>query len=161
MTHPARTIIGLSWMVVMVGILLNPVESRGQNSISGFYVLLAVKKNCPNQLSTRDGTKTYCLTTEPVIPESDFELIGDVQFDSLLLQKYFVLRLTNNGFSSFKFMVNRLPDAKLVLVIDELVAGVFDHVDKNIGRSIPIRGNSNTAGIDWIHDRLKGGKQKQ
>jgi hypothetical protein len=158
MRQSIRSTFRVFCLVAFAIIMMLPSRANSQPSVSGFYVILTIRKNCPHNLSTRDGTKTYCLTKEPVIAESDFESVGDVQFDSLLKEKFILLKLTDNGYNSFKFMANRLPDSRLVLVIDDQVAGVFDHVDKHIGRTIPIRGGINAAGIDWVHDRLKKAK---
>jgi hypothetical protein len=140
---------------VFAVLLLNPLDMFSQDSVSGFYVILQVRKNCPNIVSTIDGSKSYCLPTEPVIAESDFESISEIEYDSLLQLKYITLKLTLNGFKSLKFLAERLPDSKLVLVIEDRVAGIFDSVDKRMGRYIPIRAGINSPGIEWIHERLK------
>jgi len=149
------TTIRIACLVILAGLLLTPFCACSQGSLSGFYVLIKSNKNCPNRLSSHDGTKTYCLPKEPVITESDFESVSEVRYDSLLRLKYILLNLTSNGLKSLKFLTQRLPDSKLALVIDDEVAGVFDNVDKNIARSIPISGGVNAPEVQWIHDRLK------
>lgn len=156
MTLRAGSMVHAICLIVLAGLFLDATHARSQDSTAGFYVIMKVKKNCPNPITTQDGTKTYCVPKEPVIDESDFESVSEIRFDSLLKQKYIMLKFTANGFKSFKFLVDRLPDSKLVLVIDNKVTGIFDNVGKNfVGRSIQIRGGINTPAIDWVYERLK------
>jgi len=147
--------IKIALLIVLAGLILNSLHTAAQGSITGFYIMIKNKKNCPNSLYSHDGTKTYCLPKGPVITEADFESVSEVQYDSLLQLKFIKLKLTSNGFKSLKFLTQRLSDSKLALVIDNQVAGVFDNVDKNISRTIPIRGGINATEVQWIYDRLK------
>ena len=130
-------------------------HSGGGPPVSGFYIVIKNKKNCPNRLGTHDGAKKYCLAKEPVIAESDFESVSEVRYDSLHRQQYILLSLTPNGLKSLKFLIQRLPESELALVIEDQVAGIFDYMDKNVGRTIPIRGGANAPDVQWISDRLK------
>jgi hypothetical protein len=163
MSYRAGSRIKMACLLVLAVLFLSPVCARpdpalracSQGPVSGFYFIMKSKKNCPNTLSTHDGTKKYCLPKEPVITESDFESVSEVKYDSLLHQQYILLILTPNGLKSLKFLIERLPESELALVIDDQVAGVFDYVNKNVGRTIPIRGGANAPDVQWISDRLK------
>jgi len=147
--------IKMACLVVFVIVFFNPLCAYSQGPASGFYIIIKNKKNCPNRLSSHDGTKKYCLPKEPVITSSDFESISEVRYDSLLQLQYTQLTLTHAGLRSLRFLTQRLSDSQLALVIDDQVAGIFDNVDKNVGRTIPIRGGVNAPEVQWIYDRLK------
>jgi len=148
-------IVKITFGVCLAVLFLTFVPAWAQQSPSGFYVIINSKKNCPNKVSSHIGSKMYCVPKEPVITEADFESVSNVKYDSFL-QKYILLKLTVSGFKSLKFITQRLPDSKLALVIDNEVAGVFDNVDKNVSRTIPISGGGiNAPEVQWIYDRLK------
>jgi hypothetical protein len=154
MGYHSGSMVKIACGLVLAVLFLKPLHTFAQGSISGFYVLIKNKKNCPNRLSSHLGPKMYCLPKEPVITEADFESVGEIKYDKFF-QKYFVLRLTANGFKSLKFLTQRLSGSELALVIDNQVAGVFDNMDKNVQQSIPITGGVNAPEVQWIYDRLK------
>ena len=148
-------IVRIACGVCLAVLPLTFIPARAQQSPSGFYVIINSKKNCPNKVSSHVGSKMYCVPKEPVITEADFESVSNVKYDSFL-QKYILLKLTVSGFKSLKFITQRLPESKLALVIDNQVAGVFDNVDKNVSRTIPISGGGiHAPEVQWIYDRLK------
>lgn len=155
MSYCTGSMIKMACLAVHAILVFNPCCGYSQGSVSGFYFTIKSKKNCPNLLSSHDGAKPYCLPKEPVITESDFESVSEVKYDDLRHQQYILLNLTPNGFKSLKFLIQRLPESELALVIDDQVAGVFDYVNKNVGRIIQIRGGANAPDVQWISDRLK------
>jgi hypothetical protein len=147
----------IACLLVLAVLFLSQAVGRAplQEPVSGFFFVIENKKNCPNRLGTHDGTKKFCLPKEPVITESDFESVSEVKYDSVRRQQYVLLNLTPNGLKSLKFLIQRLPESELALVIEDQVAGVFDYVDKNVGRTITITGGASAPDVQWISDRLK------
>ena len=136
---------------------VGPLRVYSQET-TGFYVIMKYKKGCPHKLFTKDLTKPYCLTKEPIITENEFEEVSDVEYDSLLESNSLTLKLTMDGYKTLKVLTEKLPDTKLALVIDHTVAGIFDNANKVISRTLPIRGGIDGVEIEWIHSKLKKDK---
>jgi hypothetical protein len=140
--------------IIFIFLVGTRTEVLCQTPVSGFYFVVKTKKNCLNTLPSFDKSKKYCLTKEPIIASSEFEDIGDMQFDSMIMSKYFILRLSENAFKTFKMLVNKLPSTGMALVTDGVVAGVFQDPHKILNRSIPVRGGVDEGEVDWIHEKL-------
>lgn len=140
-----------AWVLV----LSMQVDLFAQEMETGFYIVMDSKKNCPNPVHGRNETLIYCLTKEPILTVSDFESVSDVKYDSLLELRYLLLRLTPGGYNTLKVLMEKLPDTRLALVIENTVAGTYNHPSKILSRSLPIRGGIDANEIDWIYSALK------
>jgi hypothetical protein len=120
---------------------------------TGFYVVIEEQTNCLNLVQSLSEVTQYCLPKEPVITSAEFESVSDIKFDKDRKTKYVTLKLTSDSFKTLKTLASRLPDARLALVVDDKVVGIFDKKGKTLNRSMPITGDS--PSIDWIYERLK------
>lgn len=152
--HPAVVLTIISFLFLFV--CACPV----QHAPTGFYVLIESKTNCTNLVHAFKGTDTYCLPDGPIIVNTEFESVSDIKIDKQKQVRYFNLKLSPEGFTILKTLSDRLPQSRLALVIDGLVAGIFESNGKLVNRILPINGGINAPEIDWIHYNLKRTKPK-
>jgi hypothetical protein len=109
-------------------------------------------ENCPQVIRSMDNQRFFCVTQRPILGESAFESVGDIQQG--VKTKYIELFLSEKGIDALKKLVARLPKTNLVLVVNNKAVGVL-HDKALLGQFIRIDGPENSTEINWIHDQLK------
>jgi hypothetical protein len=124
---------------------------------TGFYFTISEKeKNCPQRFRTFDEKQSFCAPQKPILDRSVFTNVTEIQFDSQRKRKYIDLYLTPKGLERLKAITSSLPNASLILVVDEKVVGLLKNKDV-VGRFIRIDSDLSSRQLDWIHDKLKKG----
>lgn len=93
---------------------------------TGFY-LVPDDRDCVHRVTGLD-LKQYCITEEPIIDKSEFKAEGRVQQEIPSQKQYFSLRFTNVGFEKLKVIREQLPEKQLVLVVNGIAVGAFEHM---------------------------------
>jgi len=120
---------------------------------TGFYVVIEDQTNCSNLVQSLSDVTNYCLPKEPVITSAEFESVSAIKYDKGLKTKYVNLKLSSDGFKTLKALTSKLPDARIALMVDDKVVGIYDSKGKALTKMLPITGQS--PSIDWIYERLK------
>jgi preprotein translocase subunit SecD len=139
-------VVGISWA------RLTDCFSQQSN---GFYFVIEDMRNCTNIIYTFDDKQRYCTTKEPILKDSEFEGISEIEYDLLRQSKFVKLQLSKKGFELLKKLTKQLPSKKLLLVVNNRVVGVFNGVNQVISRSIPISGPLDSQEIDWVYNQLR------
>jgi len=136
-------------------LFLKIVPGFSQHTSTGFYVVIENNNNCPNLAHALTGEAMYCLPEDPVIPETEFEYIGDIEYNKSKGQKRFDLRLSPDGFKTLTTLASKLPDSKVALVIGGHVSGIYDSKGQIRNRTIIVWGSLDSPDIEWMHEKVK------
>ncbi|HEY8938050.1 MAG TPA: hypothetical protein VIM65_22665 [Cyclobacteriaceae bacterium] len=125
--------------------------------LNGLYIILDDARDCPNRRPTvNNKTKKYCVSQRPIISAVEFESISQVIIDSIHNQKMVILKLSKNGFNTWKGVIKNFPNSSMALIIDGFAAGTFKNKEGEIPSfNIPINGPINSTEVDWIYEHLK------
>lgn len=93
---------------------------------TGFY-LVPDDRDCGHRVTGLD-LKQYCITDQPIIDKSEFKAEGSVQREIQSQKQYFSLRFTKVGFEKLKVIREQLPEKQLVLVVNGIAVGAFEHM---------------------------------
>lgn len=96
------------------------------HSQTGFY-LVAQDGDCSHKVTSLDQ-KQYCITDKPIIEQTEFKAEGNLQREIPSQKQYFNLRFTKAGFEKLKVICERLPEKKLVFVVNGQAVGTFEHM---------------------------------
>jgi hypothetical protein len=121
---------------------------------TGFYIMISEKENCPQKFATMDKKQTYCVPRKPILDQSIFVSVTDVKI--LEKRKYIDLYLSTKGMDALKNLVKNLPNATIILVVDDKVIGVLRNTDI-VGRFIRIDSDILSKDLEWIHDYIASG----
>ncbi len=121
---------------------------------TGFYIQTDKKSNCPQEVRTFDDVQAFCIPGKPILDRTAFTSISEIQTDLNKKRKYIDLHLSTKGMELLRTVVSSLPNATLILVVDNKVVGVLKNKDI-LGRFIRIDSDLLSKQIDWIHDKLK------
>jgi len=121
---------------------------------TGFYVQIEKKTNCPQEIRTFDDVQIFCVPNKPILDRTAFTTISEVKTDTNKKRKYIDLHLSKKGMDLLNTVVNSLPNATLILVVENKVVGVLKNKDI-VGRFIRIDSDPASRQIEWIHDKLK------
>jgi hypothetical protein len=122
---------------------------------TGFYFAIEDRRNCPYVIYAFDEKRKYCVTKEPIIKDTEFESVSEIEYDLARQSKFVNLQLTKKGFALIKKLASQLPNKKLLLVVNDRVVGTFDGMDQLVSRTVPISGPVDSKEIDWVYDKLK------
>ena len=140
---------------VLVGITGQVSTAVAQDSPTGFFVTLESQRRCENKRWNLDNSKSFCLPREPLIADSEFESVGDVVLDTAQNVRYFIIRLSVDGYMALKLMSDKLPDSELALVVQGNVVGVFSTKMKVVSRNFPVYSDAGLVDLKWIHSRIR------
>jgi len=121
---------------------------------TGFYIQIDKKTNCPQEVRTFDNVGVFCVPQKPILDKTAFTTISEIQVDHAKKRKYIDLHLSAKGMDLLKTVVNSLPNATLILVVDNRVVGVLKNKDV-VGRFVRVDSDLVSQQIEWIHDKLK------
>lgn len=121
---------------------------------TGFYIQTDKKLSCPQEVRTFDNVQAFCIPNKPILDKTVFTSVSEIQTDAHRKRKYIDLQLSTQGMQSLKTVVSSLPNATIVLVVDNKVVGLLKNKDV-LGRFIRIDSDLVSKQIDWIHDHLK------
>lgn len=150
--------------LIATGILISAcwiapfTECQAQTvELSGLYIILDDTKDCPNRRPTvNNKAKKYCVSQRPIISAAEFESVSQVIVDSVHNQKTIILRLSKNGFNTWKGIIKNFPNSSMALIIDGFASGTFKNKEGEIPSfNIPINGPLNSTEVDWIYEHLK------
>lgn len=136
-------------------LLLKIASGFSQHTSTGFYMVIEANSNCTNLAHALSGGGLYCLPEDPIIPESEFEYIGDIEYNRPKGQKRFDLRLSPNGFKTLATLASKLPESKVALVIGGHVSGIYDSKGQIHNRTIVVWGALDSPDIEWMHEKVK------
>lgn len=123
-----------------------------EKATTGFYIMIAEKANCPQQFATLDNRQTYCVPRKPILDQSIFVSVTDVKI--MDKRKYIDLYLSVQGMETLKSLVKNLPNATIILVVEDNVIGVLRNKDI-VGRFIRIDSDILSKDLEWIHDHIE------
>ena len=121
---------------------------------TGFYIQIDKKTNCPQEVRTFDDVQAFCIPHKPILDRTTFTSISEIQTDLAKKRKFIDLHMSAKGMELLRTVVSSLPNATLILVVDNKVVGVLKNKDI-VGRFIRIDSDLLSKQIDWIHDKLK------
>jgi len=107
---------------------------------------------CQRTIYSRDHLKNACILNSAIITQSDFVSVSAINRISGI--KYFYLQLSPNGLKKLQMVLTTIPDAELILVVNDALVGTFNNLDQLKTRNIQITGGINSPDVDWIHDAL-------
>lgn len=150
----------IAFSVCILG-LFQAIPLRAQEAASGIYLSTGKSGNCQQKVKFYGKDKEFlCLTEMPIIPETEFLMVSEIQTDSIQNIRYVDLWISRNSFANLKLLSSKLPNNELVLVLDHQVAGIFDpHLDQLPTNFIRITGALNSWEIFWIYENLKKSAQ--
>jgi hypothetical protein len=134
-------------------LLVTTHYAYGQDN-TGFYIQIDKKTNCPQEVRTFDNVGAFCVPNKPILDRTAFTSVSEIQIDQGKKRKYIDLHISTKGMELLKAVVTSLPNAKLILVVDNKVVGVLKNKDI-VGRFIRIDSDMVSQQIEWIRDRLK------
>lgn len=140
--------------VFMISFLLAAFVQVNEGGPTGFFLALDNTTNC-KPIPTLDGQNEFCITDEAIIKESEFKVDGVLQDDLLKKTQYFNLRFSQSGFETLKLICEKLPEKKLLFVVNGKVVGAYDNKKFKPSQIIPISGISNSKEIKWVYEALK------
>ncbi len=141
-----KTILSILFLIIFC-------QAYGQDN-TGFYIQIDKKTNCPQEVRTFDNVGVFCVPQKPILDKTVFTTISEIQVDHNRKRKYIDLHLSTKGMELLKTVVTSLPNATLILVVDNKVVGVLKNKDI-VGRFIRVDSDLISQQIEWIHDKLK------
>jgi hypothetical protein len=123
----------------------------------GFYLTQESKKTpCGQQVKSFRKGVTYCILPRPILSASEFEFITEIRSDTITHLEYVDLWISASGLNAVKTAIEMLPDSRMVLVLDNIVAGTFtDDFIKTKTKYIRISGVGTSKEIERIHSLLQ------
>ncbi len=121
---------------------------------TGFYIQIDKKTNCPQEVKTLDDIQVFCIPNKPILDRGAFTSISDIQIETAGKRKIIDLHISPKGMELLKTVVNSLPNATLVLVVDNKVVGILKNKDI-VGKFIRIDSDIASRRMEWIHEHLK------
>jgi len=128
-------------------------HTYGQDN-TGFYIQIDKKTNCPQEVKTFDNLAAFCVPQKPILDRSAFTSIGEIQVDQNKKRKYIDIHVSTKGMELLKTVVTSLPNASIILIVDNKVVGILRNKDV-VGRFIRVDSDLVSQQLEWIHDRLK------
>jgi hypothetical protein len=142
-------------VVILSLFIVLPCLGQGD---TGFYIEMDKKISCPQLLKDFNGTQTFCITKKPVLDKTVFISTSEIQIDPNTKRKYIDLFLSVEGMNTLKRLVDSLPNASIILVIDNEVIGRLTNKDL-LGRFIRIDSDLRSQLIEWIHYQMNTQKE--
>jgi len=118
---------------------------------TGFF-LVAEDRDCSHKVTALDQ-KQYCITDKPIIEQTEFKAEGNLLREVPSQKQYFNLRFTKAGFEKLKVICERLPERKLVFVVNGQAVGTFEHMQPK--QVIQIIDTPTSKEIGKVLDALK------
>ena len=137
--------------IILFAIAVLGVSPSQEKATTGFYIMIAEKGNCPQLFATRDKKQTYCVPRKPILDQGIFVSITEVKIKEK--RKYVDLYLSPKGMETLKSLVKNLPNATLILVVDDSVIGVLKNTDV-VGRFIRIDSDILSQELEWVHEHI-------
>lgn len=128
--------------------VFQPLQEKAN---TGFYIMISEKENCLQKFATMDKKQTYCVPRKPILDQSIFVSVTEVKI--LEKRKYIDLYLSVKGMEALKNLVKNLPNATIILVVEDNVIGVLKNKDI-VGRFIRIDSDILSRDLEWIHDHI-------
>jgi hypothetical protein len=142
-------------IIFAIGISLTGLLDCFSQPANGFYFAIEDKRNCPSIIYSLDEKERFCITKEPIIRETEFESVSEIEYDLVRKSKIIKLQLTKKGFAMINKLNGQLPNKKLFLVVDNHLVGIFNETGQIVNRVLPIDGPIDSKQIDWLYDKLK------
>ena len=114
--------------------------------------MISEKENCPQKFATIDNKQTYCVPRKPILDQRIFVSVTDVKV--LKKRKYIDLFVSTKGMETLKTLVKNLPNATLILVVEDKVIGILKNKDI-VGRFIRIDSDILSQDLEWVHDHIE------
>ena len=128
-------------------------HANGQDN-TGFYIQIDKKTNCPQEVRTFDNLAAFCVPQKPILDRSAFTSVGEIQVDHNKKRKHIDIYISTKGMELLKTVVTSLPNANLILIVDNKVVGILRNKDV-VGRFIRVDSDLVSQQLEWIHDKLK------
>ena len=138
--------------IILFAIVAWGLSPSQEKATTGFYILISEKGNCPQYFATLDKKQIYCVPQKPIFDQSIFVSVTEVNIREK--RKYIDLYLSVKGMESLKSLIKNLPNATLILVVENNVIGVLTNKDI-VGRFIRIDGDILSNDLEWIHDHIE------
>jgi hypothetical protein len=122
---------------------------------TGFYIQIEKKISCPQEVKTFDEVQTFCIPAKPILDRTVFTSISEIQIDAVHKRKHIDLFMSPKGSALLKTVVNSLPNATIILVVENRVVGFLKNKDIAGGTFVRIDSDLVSKQIEWIHDKLK------
>lgn len=132
----------------------------GVHAQTGFFFVLTSKKNCPQIVKSISGRTQYCTAAEPIIRATEFQSVSELKSDNRN-HLYLELMLTEEGVVNLRTLSAKLPDSKLVLIVDGKAVGEFESLGRIVNRTIPISDKNNSGKMAWVRERLQQAIDRQ
>lgn len=123
----------------------------------GFYLTQEGQKTkCRQEVKSFKKGVRYCILPRPILSADEFEFVTEIHKDTITRLEYVDLWISVSGLNSVKAAIEMLPDSRMVLVLDNIVAGTFtkDFIKKKT-KYIRISGVGTSKEIKHIHTILQ------
>jgi len=133
---------------------LTPSRSPLVETNAGIFLVVKNEKICEKRVFNIDKKVKVCVTPEPILAVDNFTSVSSiVKRDSLGVNCYFNLGFSQTGMERLKKIYTTLPQAELVLVVDNTVVGFITNLNTIRNKSLAIEGNEKD--LILIHEKFK------
>ncbi|MFM9838572.1 MAG: hypothetical protein ACKVOQ_09935 [Cyclobacteriaceae bacterium] len=139
-------IVGVSWVNLTVCF---------SQTVNGFYFAIEDRRNCASIIYSLDEKERFCITKEPIIRDTEFESVSNIEYDQAGRSKFIKLRLTKRGFALINMLSGQLYNKKLFLVVGNHLVAIVKEAGQIVNCTVLISGPIDSKQIDWVHDKLK------